>query len=227
MGVSSFNFLDLAIIAFVLLSALVAYLRGFVREALALLSWIGAGLVTYYLFEPLKGYARAFVPIQMFADIATATAIFIVALLIFSFISGRIAALVSRTGQGSIDRALGFLFGLARGALFVCAAYLLVSWVVAPADQPAWLREARTAPLVREGAAAIDRILPPEIASESRLAASRAETRLRREAEERLLEGLNSPTVRAPAPAQPTEAPPPSYGEQQRRNMERLIRGTQ
>ena len=225
MSLGSFNWLDLVVIGFLLLSALVAFMRGFVREALSLLSWISAGVITYYLFEPLKGYARAFVPIQLFADIATGTAIFIVALLILSFIAGRISDAVANSGQGSIDRALGLLFGLARGALFVCAAYLVVSWVVPPAEQPVWLRDARTAPLVREGAQAIDRLLPPEIAAESRLVANRAEERLRREAEERLLERLNSPTVtpqQRPAPEAPT-----GYGDQQRRNMERLIRGTQ
>ena len=219
------NWLDLLIIGFLLLSGLVAFMRGFVREALSLLAWIGAGVITYYLFDPLKGYARAFVPIQLFADIATAVAIFVVALLILSFIAGRISNAVSNTQQSSIDRALGLVFGLFRGALLVCAAYLVISWVVPPPDHPAWFQEARTAPLIRDGARELDRLIPPEIAAESRQAASRAEQGLRREAEERLLKGLNSPSV-APPP-RPVPETGAGYGDQQRRNMERLIRGTQ
>ena len=133
---------------------------------------------------------------------------------------------MSQNGQGSIDRAVGLLFGLARGAFLVSLAYLVVSWVVPPSDQPIWLREARMAPLVREGALALDAIIPPEIARESRLAASRAEDRLRGDAQEKLLERLNSPSVtpRA-APAAPEAGV--GYSDQQRRQMERLGRGAQ
>ena len=79
--------------------------------------------------------------------------------------------------------------------------------------------------MIRQGAHEIDKLLPPEIAAESRLAANRAEDRLRREGAERLLEGLSSPGVAAPPRAAPESGA--AYREQQRRDMERLIRGTQ
>ncbi len=226
MDLKSVYILDLVVVGFLLLSAVVAYLRGFVREALSLLAWIGAGIATYYLFEPLKGYVRAFVPIPLFADIATGLAVFVVALLILSFVAGRIADGVAKSSQSALDRALGFLFGLFRGALLVCLAYLVVSWVIPPAEQPGWLREARTTPLVRDGARELERLVPPEIAAESRLATRRAGESVRGAAEaERLLDRLNNPALVPPAQRVPeTEV---GYGEQQRRELERLIRGTQ
>ena len=218
------NWFDLIVIGFVLLSALVAFLRGFVREALSLVAWIGAGVIAYYLFDPLKGFVRNVVPIQLFADIATAAGLFVVALIVLSFVAGRISKGVAGTEQGSLDRGMGFLFGLARGALMICAAYMVMSWVVPPPEQPDWMRTARTVPLVRDGARELERLVPAGIAAESRLAAGRTEERLRREAGERLLDRLNSPTVAPPAQPAPETG---GYAEQQRRDMERLIRGTQ
>lgn len=222
---SDLHLLDLVVIGFLLFSALVAYLRGFVREALSLLAWIGAGVATYYLFDPLKEHARAFVPVPLLADLVTGIAIFVAALLVLSFLVGRIVDAVAQSEQNSLDRALGFLFGLFRGALLLCAAYLVVSWVVPPAEQPGWVREARVTPLIRDGALEIERLVPAEFAAESRLATSRAEERMRSAIEaERLLDRLNNPAVNAPLRAPEANV---GYGEQQRREMERLIRGTQ
>ncbi|MEM8786546.1 MAG: CvpA family protein, partial [Pseudomonadota bacterium] len=47
-----------------------------------------------------------------------------------------------------IDGTLGFLFGLARGFLFVTLVYLLYSTVRVDPDPPAWIAEARFLPLM-------------------------------------------------------------------------------
>lgn len=217
---------DIAVIGLLLLSAIVAYSRGFVREVLSLLAWVGAVVVTVYAFEMVRPYVRQVIPIELFANVATALGIFTVTLIVFSIVGGRIAAAVGRSGHGAVDKSMGFLFGLVRGGLLVTIAYLVVTWVIPWDEQPDWLREARTTPLIREAAGEIEAIIPAGFGMQGRAIADRAERRSREAAEtEELLRRLNTPLPTVPDPA--TREDRPGYTDRERRDLERLIKGTQ
>ena len=223
---SDIHTFDIAVIGLLLLSAVVAYSRGFVREVLSLLSWVGAVVVTVYAFETVHPYVSNFIPIELFANVATALGLFTIALIVFSLVGGRIAKAVGESAHGAVDKSLGFLFGLVRGGLLVTIAYLVVTWVIPWDEQPAWLREARTTPLIREAAGEIEAIVPAGFGMEGRSIVNRAERRSREAAEtEQLLRRLNTPQ-----PTVPEQAPRedrPGYTDQERRDLERLIKGTQ
>lgn len=154
---------DLTVAVLVILSGIFAMARGFVREVLSLASWVGAALVTLWGFGIARPYARGMIANTLLADIVTGAVLFIVSLIVFSMIGGGIASLVRGTGLNAIDRSLGFVFGLVRGILLVAVMWLGVAWAIPTGEQPIWLREARTRPLVEHLAEYIRGFAPPEL----------------------------------------------------------------
>ncbi len=88
--------------------------------------------------------------------------LFLVALGILLLISRRIGRLVRGSALGGLDRSLGLLFGLARGAALVVLAYIIGGWLAGPVDSwPPPVREARALPLAHDGAVWVTSRLPP------------------------------------------------------------------
>lgn len=157
------NAVDLAILIVVLLSGLLAFSRGFVHEFLGLIAWIGAALVTLHFFLPAQKVARDIIAIEILADIAAGLVLFLVSLFFFSIISRTIGRRVRESSIGFLDRSLGLLFGIARGALIVCLLWLVFAWLMPPADRPQWVQEARALPMLESGAELIREVVPQEL----------------------------------------------------------------
>jgi membrane protein required for colicin V production len=151
---------DLIIIAILALSALLAFMRGFVREVLSIGAWVGAALATIYGFPLAQPFARKYIEVALFADIAAGVTIFVVALIILTILSHALSKNVRDSALGAVDRSLGLLFGLVRGAVLVCLAYLVMAWAIPKEDRPVWIAESRTLPLVQQGADLLLKILP-------------------------------------------------------------------
>lgn len=231
------NVLDIAVIAVLLVSAIFAYARGFVHEVLAVGGWVGAILITIYSFPYVKPYARKLIAIDLVADLAGGTVVFIVTLVFLSILTKAISKRVQASSLNALDRSLGFLFGLARGALVICAGYLLLEFVMPKAQQPDWVRNARSMQLIEPGAHMLTRLIPIDAAKRLGSAASDAGTRARSAAngvindavnsaveheKKRLVDGLLSPTPKADTGQTDT---PAGYGERPRQQLERLIDG--
>lgn len=218
------NITDLVILLVLVLSGLLAFLRGFVAEVLSVAAWIGALVVAVYGYVHLQPLARQVVTFNATAaDAAAGVALFVVALIVFTVLGRLMSGALTMAGLGAIDRSLGFLFGLLRGAVLVCLSYLLILWAVPDrSDHPAWLTGARALPLVEEGADLLWNLVPPHLLDEADAAAARA----RRQAAERtrweLKERLLSPIPKADAPDGST-----GYNDRERQEMNRAIQGTQ
>jgi membrane protein required for colicin V production len=136
-----FTIIDGVVALVIVLSALLAYSRGLVREALAIAGWIVAGILAFMFAPQVEPLVRE-VPVlgDFLADscelsmIAAFTAVFAVALIIASLITPLFATLVQRSAVGGIDQALGFLFGVARGVLLVAIAYFVYETIVTSQD---------------------------------------------------------------------------------------------
>jgi membrane protein required for colicin V production len=155
------NTVDIIVIAVVGLSAIIAFLRGFVREVLTIGSWLGAGLVTLYAFPVLQPKFEQWISSKLAADIAGGIGLFLISLVIFSIISHFIARFVRGSALTAVDRSLGLLFGLVRGAILVSLAYMLVF-----AMDPNLLRGARTLPMMARGAEILRNLAPKELADD-------------------------------------------------------------
>ena len=132
-----FTIIDGIVAVVIVLSALLAYSRGFVREALAIAGWVVAGVVAF-LFAPQVEPLVKELPVvgDFIADscelsmIGAFTIVFAVALIVASLITPLFSSLVQRSALGGIDQGLGFLFGVARGILLVAIAYFVYETVI-------------------------------------------------------------------------------------------------
>ena len=144
------NLADISVALILLVSALLAFVRGFFREVMAIAAWVGAFFVALYGFTHVQPYAHDLIPIETVADLATGVGLFVVAVVIFSTISHALARGVKDSGLGAVDRSLGFVFGLVRGAVIVCLIFLIIQWAIDDEPKPRWIAEARALPLVEK-----------------------------------------------------------------------------
>lgn len=155
------NVVDLAVIALLLVSGLLALMRGLVREVLSVAGLIGAFFAAVYAFPFLQPHVAGWLPYgSLVANTVTAVAIFLPVLILLSLLSHRVSARVKDSALGALDRTLGFVFGLVRGAALVSFAYLLMVLVVAPEARPAWITGARVAPIAAFGAELLREFVP-------------------------------------------------------------------
>ncbi len=153
---------DIVIIFVIGFSALLAFMRGLVREVLGLGSWFAAGFVAVWAFPYVRARFRAWITQADVADVAAFGIVFLAALLVLSVVSGVIGGFVRTSVLGGIDRTFGFVFGLVRGAGVVIIAYI-VGGMVVPLDRwPVAVQQARLMPYVYQGAILAAELLPPD-----------------------------------------------------------------
>ena len=216
------NLVDLAVLAVIALSAIFAFARGFVREALSIAAWGGAALITLYGFDYVYGITTRFVTTPLLADLIAGAGLFLVALIGLTIVTGYVARLAQWSALSPIDRTLGLIFGVLRGAVLVSVAYFLVDITLPPNDRPAWLRDARSQPLLAQGADALRGILPESLQLRSASMADDAQRALGQAKSARDAMGaLSSPVV--PIPPKSQDAPAPNYKPADQRELNRLI----
>ena len=157
-----FTAFDLAVIGVVALSAVFALIRGATREVLAVVAWVGAFAVAYYGFADVRAMLARTVESELVADGLTLAVVFLLPLIAFKVATVALARRVRGSGLGSFDRIAGAVFGVARGLLIVCLAYLGLSLLLEPADHPRWVRDARTLPYVRDGVTLLRGLVPDD-----------------------------------------------------------------
>lgn len=112
---------DWVIVVIVVVSALISIKRGFVKELLSLLSWVGALVVATLFSERLSGLMTGMIATESWRLAAAFAILFIVTLIVGAMINHLIGELVRMTGLSGLDRTLGVVFGLLRGGLIVVA----------------------------------------------------------------------------------------------------------
>ncbi len=222
MDVLGVNITDVIVVVTVLISGAIALARGLVKEVLAIVSWVGAVFATLYGLSTAAPYARKMIETPWIADLTAGGVLFIVTLFVLSLASHAISSRVKGSTMGVLDRSLGFVFGLLRGALLISLAYLAFSWVQPVKDQPEWLRAAKTIPLIEQGADLIITLIPEKFLDRSKAPGKKAiggET-LRLEAE-RVMRELTTSRPKSTAPGGVS-----GYKNEERNEMNRLIQGS-
>ena len=158
------SYLDLAVLGIVLVSALLSMMRGFTREVLAIASWAAAAAAAYYFYPILMPYLTPYIHKEVIAQAAAAAAVFFITLIIVSLFTVRLSDAILDSKIGALDRSLGFVFGVARGFLLAVVAFAIFNWLVSEKQQPEWVKNARTRPVLTETADRIVAMLPTDAA---------------------------------------------------------------
>src|SRR3546814_5494115 len=103
------NPVDLIVIAVLLLSALLALFRGFVKEVLGIAGWVAAVAATIFFFPIVRDIVRSYIDSRLIADIVTGAAIFLPTLILCSLLTHWISEQVRASAVSAVDRSLGFV----------------------------------------------------------------------------------------------------------------------
>jgi len=161
-----FQLLDLILVGIMLISGLLALMRGFTREVLSLVAWGAAAVAAYFAIRSpeLIAFASKYVEPEIVAKIAVGASAFLIVLIAVSLISVKLSDAVVDSAAGAFDRTLGFVYGLARGLVLVVIAYLFYGWLIPVDRQEVWVKNARSLPLIQSVGQMILSLVPPDIA---------------------------------------------------------------
>ncbi len=219
------NGLDLAVIIILLLSAILAFMRGFVHEVLSIAAWVVAVFAVFYGLPLAQPLARDLIPQTLVADIAAAVVIFLAVLVACSILTKMMAKTIQASALNNLDRSLGFVFGLVRGLVIFGAILIVVDWVYDDDSRPDWVESAKTLPVIEVTSDLIIDLMPEGFMGAEDAAKEASESA--REALE-LKETLDRLTQ--PPPGNDADADPSSdgaYEQDERRNMDRLFQTNQ
>jgi membrane protein required for colicin V production len=230
--------IDIIVLAVLLISALISFIRGFIRETLTILGVVGGLAAAYFGGPMLSPFIKdwlgvvegekpellmGILPYPILADILSYGVIFILVVIILSIVSHILAETVRAIGLGAIDRTLGVLFGLARGLLVVAVLYLPFHLSADAETKARWFEGSKTHVWVEALAEQLAKLLPES-------AVEKIEEGARNVALEK--EGEESLTVKpldtlkggqAPSQQQTPDSNTDGYSEQFRQQMDQMF----
>ncbi len=157
------DWVDLVVLALMLVSGLLGAARGLVREVLGVAAWVVAAVVAspYGLFPYVAPWVRRQVSDPGIADAVAFGGVFLFALIILWLVARTVSSAVRGSALGGLDRSMGLVFGLGRGAALLVVAYILLGIGLAVEQWPAPILEARSLPIIHRGAEWLALQLPP------------------------------------------------------------------
>ena len=157
------SWVDLIIIAIIIISALISLIRGFVKESLSLASWILAGFIALRYFTPLAAMLEPYIESPTIRTGTAFAILFVSSLIIGAIINYMASQLVTRTGLTGTDKSLGVVFGAARGVLIVTMLVLVAGMTPMPSEP--WWNDSGMIEYFTNMAKWIKDILPQDVAN--------------------------------------------------------------
>ena len=152
----------------ILVSSVLAFSRGLVRELMAILGWIGAAIAAYYFAPGVQPLVKELPVVGEFlADscelsvVAAFAGVFVIGLIVAALFTPLFSGAVQRSALGGIDQALGFLFGAARGILLIAVGFIVYDRVLSDQAIP-MIDESRTALVFANFQSEIDQNIPSD-----------------------------------------------------------------
>lgn len=229
------SYLDLIVLAVIVVSALLAMLRGFTREVMAILSWGAAAAAAIYFYPLLvpklaDAASPVFVAKEALRPYIAGAGIFFVTLILVSIVTIRISDAILDSKIGALDRSLGFLFGLARGLLLCAIAFVFLNWLAPDAvngtdksGKKDWLANSKSLPLLRTASAQLLALLPDDpdgLISKLKKAKPGADEAPPQDADS---EPKDAPVT--PSPVKPDAKPDPKSNSGDKAKLDQLMRG--
>lgn len=127
-----FTLVDGIVAVIIVVSAILAYSRGLVRELMAILGWIGAAILAFVFAPSAQPLVREIPMVGEFlrdscelSIVAAFVVVFCVGLILAALFTPLLSSAIQKSALGGVDQALGFLFGVLRGALLVAIAFIV------------------------------------------------------------------------------------------------------
>jgi membrane protein required for colicin V production len=212
--------LDGIVIVVMLVSALLAMYRGFLREVLSIASWVAAAAAAFLLHKQLLPTIKTYIPNDNVALGVTVVLIFVVTLLVVSWITMKISDFVLDSAFGALDRSAGFLFGAARGLLLIVVAMQFFNWFVPGPQQPKWVAAAKSKPIVDYLGDKLLAVLPENAEEEIQRYLKKKGAPAEDSTPQEPSEPGGKPVA---APQKNSEAPTPLYRSGDKRQLEQMI----
>jgi membrane protein required for colicin V production len=156
------TWVDAVVLAVLAISALLAFMRGLVREVLGLAAWVGAIFIAVWALPRVRPQAQQWLGTSPWVDPVSFGVVFVITLIVLMLISRWISAIVRASPIGGLDRTLGLVFGLVRGAAVLVLAYIIAGMVIQVDRWPDVVLQARSLPLVYQGASWAVQRLPAD-----------------------------------------------------------------
>jgi membrane protein required for colicin V production len=150
--------LDIGVIAVIVLSTLLAFARGVVRELIALVSWVAALVLAFVYNAELAAALPGLADSPAAKHVLAFALIFLGALVAGAIVANLLSKAVRAVGLGLVDRMLGAVFGLARGGALVVLFVLVAGLTTLPRQE--WWQNASLAPVLVAAALAVRPWLP-------------------------------------------------------------------
>jgi membrane protein required for colicin V production len=199
--------LDVILLSIMLVSGLLALVRGFMREILSIAAWAAAALASLLAYQSkLLPMAQDALKNDTLAKIAVVLGVFLVTLIVVSIITSRISDMILDSRIGALDRTLGFLFGLGRGLLIVAVALIFYEFFVQEKQRGEAVTKAKSRVVLEHTGEWLMNVLPDDFG-------------------ENILKKISKKTVDdEPVDAEPTPAgATPGYSKPDRDGMKKQI----
>lgn len=158
----AFAWIDVVILALIALSAILSLFRGFVREAVALATWLVALMVSMAFYEDLAAILSQWISTPSAQKVTAFAVLFVCVLLLGAIVNYLAGRLVDKTGLTGTDKMLGIVFGVARGGVIVAILVLLAG--LTPLPQDPWWQDSQFLGYFEEFAMWMRNYLPTDIA---------------------------------------------------------------
>ncbi len=156
------NWVDIVVLTIVAFSGVLGFLSGMVREVFGLAAWIGAGVAAWYFFPQMQAAMQQQIADPDIADPVAYGLVFLLVLIVLSLVARTVGKLVHGSLLGGLDRTLGLVYGLARGAALLIALYVIAG-MVEPTDRwPNQVSQARSLWPIYQGAVWATERIPDE-----------------------------------------------------------------
>jgi membrane protein required for colicin V production len=218
MSALGITYIDPIVVIVVLVSAVYATYRGFVSETLSIFAWAAAAFATLFFGPKLAPIARGLMSSPVLGVMLGYAAIFLVVLIPLSFLSFRFAESVKHSAVGTLDRSLGFAFGVVRGLAIIGLAYIAFTTVIPVKSQPSMVADAKLLPVIQVSAQALLSLVPDQ-----HLTTAQAATPATQAAQPQAASDAPVPT---PKPASAKKHGKKAYGAKERSELDNLIDST-
>ena len=154
------NNLDVVFLVIVGVSALVAIARGVTKELLSITGWILAAVSVYYLLPVVDPIMKKYIASEVLSSLVSGMVILIMFCIFWVLAADKISTQIRFSKLSSLDRILGFIFGIFRGVIIVILLQIMISSLIPEESQKGVFAESRYFKLAGDASGPIKSLIP-------------------------------------------------------------------